>query len=134
MGVTCRSYSLCFEGWQVCVCVCVCVCKSVHTGKRDRGRENSTVHPADQSFTRNKITKGSKQQHSSTAAHPYPQKRRTEVGCGLAVARIHFMDKGKKKAATMTCFLPSQVRRNKSRRRTRPAPPSHRKPATKRHL
>ena len=131
MGVTCRSSSLCFEGWQGCVCVCVCVCKSVHTGETDRGRENSTMHPADQSLTRNKITKGSKQQHSSPSI---TQKRRTEVGCGLAVARIHFMEKGKKKAATMTCFLPSQVRRNKSRRRTRPAPPSHHKLATKRHL
>ena len=100
----------------LCWCVCVCVCKSVHAGERDRGRESSTVHPADQSFTRNEITKGPQQQHSSPSVST--EKTHTEVGCGLAVARIHFTEKGKKKAATMTCFLPSQVLRNKSRRRT----------------
>ena len=132
MGVTCRSYSLCFEGWQVCVCVCVCVC--VRACTQERETEGERTRPCTQQTRVSRGIKLPKDQSSSTAAHPYPQKRRTEVGCGLAVARIHFMDKGKKKAATMTCFLPSQVHRNKSRRRTRPAPPSHRKPATKRHL
>lgn len=80
----------------MCVRACACTHTHVTAQGRDRGRENLTVHPADQSFMRNKITKGSKEPHSSPSIST--EETQTEVGCGLAVARIHFMEKGKKES------------------------------------
>ena len=81
------------SGRGVCVCVCVCVQASVCRGKRQREREIDRTQgsPAGQGLTTNTITRGSK---PPLCNH---RKDSTEVGCGLAVARIRFMERGKRK-------------------------------------
>lgn len=111
MGLICSNDILCFAPWRG-----VCWWGGRRQGETEKGRGGmgeSTVSPgipADQRFMKN----GSK---SQLAASLYQWERHTHrTGVWLAAARIHFMEKGKKKTAKIICFSPSWVHRNESQR------------------